>query len=100
MTENNRDVKYIICSRCNCKYINDDEHIKIDFGYTRLNERYKCCVKCRAKGRRNYKGNLWINDYIRHRYWKPCEICNNNISKYQMEHHIEICKKYQQQSIP
>ena len=31
------------------KFINDDEHIKIDFGYNRLNERYKQCVKCRSK---------------------------------------------------
>ena len=39
--------KYIICSKCHMKFINDDEHIKTDFGYNRLNERYKNCVKCR-----------------------------------------------------
>ena len=37
------------CSRCKCKYINDNEHIKHDFGYTRLEERYKTCVKCRER---------------------------------------------------
>ena len=26
-----------------------DEHIKNDFGYNRLNERFKCCVKCRDR---------------------------------------------------
>ena len=31
------------------KFINDDEHIKNDFGYNRLNERYKQCVRCRTK---------------------------------------------------
>ena len=33
--------KFIKCSKCKGKYINDDEHIKIDFGYTRLNLKYK-----------------------------------------------------------
>ena len=28
-------------------YITDDEHIKTEFGYNRLNERCKSCVKCR-----------------------------------------------------
>ena len=41
--------KYIKCAMCKCKYINDDEHIKTDFGYNRLNERFKCCVKCRGR---------------------------------------------------
>ena len=35
--------------RCHMKFINDDEHIKNDFGYNRLNERYKQCVRCRTK---------------------------------------------------
>ena len=29
------------------KLINDDEHIKNDFGYNRLNIRYRNCVKCK-----------------------------------------------------
>ena len=49
MAEKSGDDKYIKCSKCKCKYINDDEHIKADFGYNRLNEQYKTCVKCRAK---------------------------------------------------
>ena len=40
--------EYIKCVRCNMKFINDDSHIQIDFGYNRLNERYKQCVKCRC----------------------------------------------------
>ena len=39
--------KYIVCSKCKMKFINDDEHIKNDFGYNRLNIRYRNCVKCR-----------------------------------------------------
>ena len=36
MTEDNRIDKYIKCSRCKCKYINDNEHIKHYFGYNML----------------------------------------------------------------
>ena len=43
------NIKYIKCSCCKCRFINDDEHIKDDFGYNRLNERYKTCVKCRDR---------------------------------------------------
>ena len=49
MSEQCNADKYIKCSKCRCKYINDDEHIKNDFEYNRLNERFKCCVKCRNK---------------------------------------------------
>ena len=49
MAEQSGEDKYIKCSKCKCKYINDDEHIKADFGYNRLNQRYKTCVKCRTK---------------------------------------------------
>ena len=58
MTEQSGDGKYIKCSKCKCKYINDDEHIKADFGYNRLNERFKTCTKCRTKT--NKKVNLNI----------------------------------------
>ena len=53
MTDNNsNDNKYINCSRCRCKYINDDEHIDQDFGYSRLGERFKNCTKCRVSSRK------------------------------------------------
>ena len=52
MTDNNsNDNKYINCSRCRCKYINDDEHIDQYFGYSRLGERFKNCTKCRVSSR-------------------------------------------------
>jgi hypothetical protein len=54
MAEHSGEDKYIKCSKCKCKYINDDEHIKADFGYNRLNERFKTCTKCRTK---TSKGN-------------------------------------------
>ena len=36
MAGEGKNDKYIICSKRNCKYINDEEHINTDFGYTRL----------------------------------------------------------------
>ena len=45
MTEQDGD-KYIKCSQCKCKY-NNDESIKDNFGFNRLNEQLKTCVKCR-----------------------------------------------------
>ena len=47
MAEIGNDDKYIKCTRCKMKYHNDDEHIKNDFGYNRLDVQYKSCVKCR-----------------------------------------------------
>ena len=55
MTEENSTDKYIICSSCKCKCINDEEHINKDFGYTRLEEIYKTCVRCRARNKVNNK---------------------------------------------
>ena len=49
MTEEGKNNTYIICSDCRSKYINDEEHINKDFGYTILEERYKTCVRCRAR---------------------------------------------------
>ena len=51
MTEEGKNDKHIICSDCRSKYINDEEHINTDFGYTRLEMRYNTCVKCRARTR-------------------------------------------------
>ena len=55
MSEEGKNDKYIICSKCRSKYINDEEHINKDFGYTRLEDRYKTCVRCRARNKINYK---------------------------------------------
>ena len=49
MAEQQGKEKYIKCSKCKCKYMNDDKHIKTDFGYNRLEERFKTCTKCRTK---------------------------------------------------
>ena len=49
MTDISKEDKYIKCSKCKCKYINDDTHIENDFGFNRLNEKLKTCVKCREK---------------------------------------------------
>ena len=51
MTEEYKNDKYIICSGCACKYINDEEHISNNSGYTRLEMRYKTCVRCRVRSK-------------------------------------------------
>ena len=51
MEETARKDIYIKCSRCKCKYHDNEENIKTDFGYNRLGVRYKGCTKCREKGR-------------------------------------------------
>ena len=51
MSETNKmdnEEKYISCSRCKCKYHNTSESISKHFGYKRLGDRYKLCMKCRA----------------------------------------------------
>ena len=41
--------QFVKCGRCACKYHNNEESIKQDFGHNRLGERYKTCFKCREK---------------------------------------------------
>ena len=79
--------KFFKCRKCKCKYINDEDHIKIDFGYNRLHVQYKCCVKCRNKGTEYYKLNANAIGDKRHRYYQPCPICNVSIYTYQMDKH-------------
>ena len=57
MAEQSGDDKYIKCSHCKCKYINDDNHNKTDFGYNRLNERFKTCVTCRERHKQYVSNN-------------------------------------------
>ena len=86
MTEEHGEDKYIKCSQCKCKYLNSDFHILKDFGYDRLNRRYKTCKKCRSKKQtitKDLSGNKITNvvsDYIKSiiidfthgdaKYWK------------------------------
>ena len=49
MTQNMNNQEYLNCSGCGKKFINDDDHIKNDFGYDRLNVRYKSCIQCRSR---------------------------------------------------
>ena len=64
MAEQRETDKYVKCSKCKCKHINDDEHIKNDFGYNRLNERYKTCTTCRSKPQQYESEKI------------TCDVCN------------------------
>ena len=57
MTERCEDNEYIKCNKRWCKYINDDEHVKQDYEYNRLEEIFKTCVKCRERG--NVQNNTY-----------------------------------------
>ena len=117
----NQDInKYIKCSRCHMKFINDDEHIKNDFGYNRLNERYKQCVRCRTSSREQkaeYRADMkkqyeTYGNYDPNRNNKPknnnkpckekvinekfnCELCNKSISTNTKDKHVDssLCKR-------
>ena len=54
MSEEDKD-KYIKCSCWKSNYINDDENTIKNFGYNKLNERFKTCVKCRDKKKKTTK---------------------------------------------
>ena len=83
MAEESKHDKYIICSKCKSKYINDEEHISNDFGYTRLEERYKTCVRCRARNKVNCK--TYYNKHIEE---------EKERSKKYREEHLEEKKEY------
>ena len=42
----------IKCSTCKKKFLNNKEQVELYFGYNRLNERFKCCVRCRGYGKK------------------------------------------------
>ena len=87
--------KFIKCSKCKCKYINDDQHLQIDFGFNRLNVRYKCCVKRRERANTYYKDNACnIGEYNRRRYYEPCSVCGYSVYKYQQQQHLSVCQIY------
>ena len=88
MAEESKHDKYIICSKCKSKYIKDEEHISNDFGYTRLEDRYKTCVRCRVRGKVN--GKTYYNKHIE-------EI--KEYSKKYREEHLEESKQYRENNI-
>ena len=91
MTEQDNDDTHIKCVTCKCKYHNNDESIKDNFGFKRLGDRYKCCVKCIARAKYYYNARDICDNYI---YYEPCEICNNKVYKYAMKRHMEVCSQY------
>ena len=95
MTEQDNDDTHIKCASCKCKYHNNDESIKENFGFKRFGERYKVCVKCRTIAKDYYKTNVReLTDNHHKIYYEPCEICNNKVYKYAMKRHMDICSQY------
>ena len=42
----------IQCSMCKKKYLNNKEQVELHFGYNRLNQPFKCCIRCRGYGKK------------------------------------------------
>ena len=42
----------IKCSTCKKTFLNNKEQVESHFGYNRLNERFKCCIRCRGYGKK------------------------------------------------
>ena len=81
--------EYIQCTRCSRTFINDDEHISTDFGYTRWNTRFKNCIDCRNYG----KNRNDMTTYIK------CEYCGCKIRTKGRFNHFETdkCKRIKEQ---
>ena len=124
MALNKETPTYLFCSCCNKKYINDEEHIKQDFGYSRLNIRYKSCIQCQARylkhlesnreerrenARTYYQENKDIilekklvyrdsnKDKINEK--KECSVCGSIVSHHGIVRHLRTnkCQKFQLQ---
>jgi hypothetical protein len=112
-TEANIITNYIVCSRCHMKFVIDDEHIKTDFGYNRLNIRCKNCVTCRTFNREEPKhwedveqqietyGRYDPNRNKKHCGKKEkllmtcvCDLCGKTITSSTKDKHIDspLCK--------
>ena len=63
------DDTYIKCSRCKCKYHNNDESIKDNLGFNRLDEQLKTCVKCRNYRKQYQQDNFDKLAQRKHQYW-------------------------------
>jgi hypothetical protein len=68
MAEQNGD-GYIKCAGCKCKYNNDGDSIKAHFGFNRLNEQLKTCVKCRNCRAQYQQDNFDKLAQKKHQYW-------------------------------
>ena len=42
----------IKCSTCQQQFLNNKEQLELYFGYSRLNQRFKCCTGCRGYGKK------------------------------------------------
>ena len=98
MAEGCGNNKYIICSKCKCKYSNNGFNILKDFGYNRLGEQFKTCKKCRLKKKQEVKQT---NETTNKEPKNPLEnaptlaLLQYNIPEYLIKHimgfHGEVC---------
>jgi hypothetical protein len=88
----------ISCSRCNKKYINDNENLMNDFGCDRFNRFYKLFVKCReskkeAKRQQKETQKLSIECVIcKHKFEDHESYINLYFGYDKMNQRHEVCK--------
>ena len=50
---------------CHSRYINSDESIATNFGFNRINQRHRACLKCRESCKRYREKRIqWEPDYV------------------------------------
>ena len=83
----------IICSKCKCKYNNDENTILTEFGYNNKHERFKTCKSCKrqsASYRRSHteeiKNYNRLNQYAKQQHNK----------QYWLDHKNELALKNKQ----
>ena len=83
--------EYIKCSTCGCKYIDSYSHIKLDFGYDRLDNRYKTCKKCRDRRKNDKQGDCKYNKAYSLEKLK-CDVCDCMVSRTNLSRHKQTNK--------
>jgi predicted nucleic-acid-binding Zn-ribbon protein len=94
MAEIDNDDEYIKCFRCKIQYHNEYAHIKRDFGYNRLEARFKTCIKCRDKRSKHVDivtGKASVQKYTddNHYYFEKstCSNCGMVLGRKAMRRH-------------
>ena len=74
MAHEDNKPKYLYCSGLGKNYINDDEHVKQDFGYDRLGRRYKSCAQCRERYARHRESHREERRETANQYYEETKI--------------------------
>ena len=86
----------IKCSTCKKRFLNNKEQVELHFGYNRLNERFKCCIRCRDYSKKRTKlQNKQADAALRGLQY--CEACEKAKDRYEFimsngKSHTRCCR--------